>query len=274
VVRSQSGGGFVSVEIGASAPLIVPEDFPGWILYEDERLLVVNKPALIVCHPSKNGPWSSLVGAAREYLGLPTMHLVFRLDRETSGVVVLAKDSATASKLQKATQQRLIGKVYLSILTGELPQPTTVDQWLGPDPDSCVTIRSKVVPAGTPGAQTAVTHFEPLAVAGGFTLARVRLETGRKHQIRAHALWLGHPIVGDKLYGPDERLYLEFAQQGWTERHAALLPLPRQALHCSEIDLRPAREQHLFHADLAAELAQFCRERMGIDPAKNGAGHL
>lgn len=261
----------MSVQIGSAAPLIAPGDFPGWIIHEDDRLLVVNKPALIVCHPSKNGPWSSLVGAAREYLGLPTVHLVFRLDRETSGVVMLAKDSVTASKLQKATQQRLIGKVYLAILTGELAQSVTVDQPLGPDPDSCVTIRSKVVAAGTPGAQAAVTHFLPVASAGGFTLVRVGLETGRKHQIRAHALWLGYPVVGDKLYGPDERLYLEFARHGWTGRHAALLPLPRQALHCAEIDLRLAKEPHVFRAALADELAQFCRERMGIDPATRGA---
>jgi 23S rRNA-/tRNA-specific pseudouridylate synthase len=110
-------------------------------------------------------------------------------------VVVLAKDSATASKLQKATQRRLIGKRYLAILTGELAGPVTVDQPLGPDPDSCVTIRSKVVAADSFGAQAAVTHFEPVAARGGFTLARIRLETGRKHQIRAHALWLGHAVV-------------------------------------------------------------------------------
>ena len=165
----------MSIAIGAGAPLINPDEFRSWILHEDERLLVVNKPGLIVCHPSKKGPWSSLVGAAREYLGLATMHLVFRLDRETSGVVVLAKDSATASKLQKATQRRLIGKRYLAILTGELAGPVTVDQPLGPDPDSCVTIRSKVVAADSPGAQAAVTHFEPVAVRSGFTLVRVRL---------------------------------------------------------------------------------------------------
>jgi 23S rRNA pseudouridine1911/1915/1917 synthase len=256
----------MSVEIGASAPLINPDDFRSWILYEDERLLVVNKPGLIVCHPSKHGPWSSLVGAAREYLGLPTMHLVFRLDRETSGVVVLAKDSATASRLQKATQRRLIGKTYLAILEGEFAGTISVDQALGPDPDSCVTIRTKVVAADTPGAQPAVTHFEPLAEGGGFTLVRVRPETGRKHQIRVHALWLGHAVVGDKLYGPDQRLYLEFAQRGWTERHAALLPLSRQALHCAEIDLRPAHEPHIFCAPLAGELRNFCRERLGMDP--------
>jgi 23S rRNA pseudouridine1911/1915/1917 synthase len=253
-------------QAGSGAPLIAPGDLPGWIIHEDERLLVLNKPGLIVCHPSKNGPWSSLVGAAREYLGLPTVHLVFRLDRETSGVVVLAKDSVTAAKLQKAMQQRRIGKAYLAILTGDLTQPVTVDQALGPDPSSCVTIRSTVVAAGAPGAQAAVTHFTPVATGRGFTLVRVGLETGRKHQIRAHALWLGHPVVGDKLYGPDERLYLEFAQHGWTERHARLLPLSRQALHCAEIDLRLAREPHVFRAALPDELTRFCRERMGIDP--------
>jgi 23S rRNA pseudouridine1911/1915/1917 synthase len=257
----------MSVVIGTAAPLIDPEDFRAWIRFEDEHLLVVDKPGLIVCHPSKHGPWSSLVGAAREYTGLPVAHLVFRLDRETSGVVLLAKDGATASRLQKAMQRRLVGKVYLAILTGELTGPATVDRPLGPDPDSCVTIRSKVVAAAAAGAQSATPHFEPLAAAGGFTLARVRMETGRKHQIRAHALWLGHPIVGDKLYGPDERLYLEFAQHGWTERHAALLPLPRQALHCAEIDVGPAYTPSVFRAPLAPELAAFCRERLGVDPA-------
>jgi 23S rRNA pseudouridine1911/1915/1917 synthase len=257
-------------QAGSGAPLISPGELPGWIIHEDERLLVLNKPGLIVCHPSKNGPWSSLVGAAREYLGLPTVHLVFRLDRETSGVVLLAKDSAMAARLQKAMQRRLIGKVYLAILAGELTGPVTVNESLGPDPASCVTIRSMVVAAGTPGAQTAVTHFTPVASGGGFTLVRVGLETGRKHQIRAHALWLGHPVAGDKLYGPDERLYLEFAQHGWTERHARLLPLPRQALHCAEIDLRPAREPHVFRAALAEELARFCREKMAVGPENFG----
>ena len=248
-------------------PLIEPAEFRAWILHEDERLLVVNKPGDIVCHPSKNGPWSSLVGAAREYLELPAVHLVFRLDRETSGVVVLAKDARTAGRLQKAMQRRQIGKVYLAVLEGDVPGPVTVDQPLGPDPDSCVTIRTKVVAADSPGAQAAVTHFEPVARGGGVTLARVRLETGRKHQIRAHALWLGHAVVGDKLYGPDERLYLEFARHGWTERHAASLPLSRQALHCAEIDLRPAGEPHVFRAPLPAELGAFCRARLGVDPA-------
>jgi 23S rRNA pseudouridine1911/1915/1917 synthase len=255
----------MSVPIGASPPLIDPEEFRSWILFEDERLLTVNKPGLIVCHPSKNGPRSSLVGAAREYLGLPVVHLIFRLDRETSGVIVLAKDPAVASRLQKATQRRLIAKLYLAVLQGDLFDAVTVDQALGPDLESCVTIRSKVVAADMPGAQAAVTHFEPVARGGGFTLVRVRPATGRKHQIRAHALWLGHAVVGDKLYGPDEHLYLEFAQHGWTERHSALLPLRRQALHCAEIDLGGAGEPHDFRAPLPAELRDFCRTRIGVE---------
>src|SRR5262245_53397779 len=95
--------------------LIAPEDVPTWILYEDDRLLVVNKPGDVACHPSKAGPWSSLVGALREYTRLPTVHLVFRLDRETSGVVVLAKDPDMASRLQRAMQQRRVGKAYLVV---------------------------------------------------------------------------------------------------------------------------------------------------------------
>src|SRR4051812_20109995 len=159
--------------------LISREELVGWIVHEDERLLVVNKPGDVVCHPSKAGPWSSLVGAAREYTGLPTMHLVFRLDRETSGVVVLAKDAKMASRLQTAMMERKAGKVYLAVMTGELGEPVTVDQPLGDDTASPVFIKSAVVPGG----QAAVTHFTPLNVANGFTKVRVVTETGRKHQI-------------------------------------------------------------------------------------------
>src|SRR5688572_27481640 len=139
--------------------MIAPEEVPRWIVYEDERLLVVNKPGDIVCHPSKAGPWSSLVGALREYAGLPTVHLVFRLDRETSGIVVLTKDSKTASQLQMAMQQRKVGKVYAAVLTGELANSVTVDQPLGDDISSPVFLKSAVVAAGE--GQRAVTHFTP-----------------------------------------------------------------------------------------------------------------
>ncbi len=241
--------------------MIAPEEVPGWIVFEDERLLVVNKPGDVVCHPSKAGPWSSLVGALREYAGLPTVHLVFRLDRETSGVVVLAKDATMASRLQRAVQERKVCKAYLAVLTGELAAPVTVDQPLGDDLSSPVFVKSAVVAPDSPGAQRAVSHFTPLAVAAGFTLARVVTETGRKHQIRAHAQWLGYSLVGDKIYGPDARLYLDFIDHGWTDALAARLLLPRQALHCAEIDLRAAGMTQVFTAPLAVDLREFCAAR-------------
>ena len=240
--------------------MIAPEEVPGWIVHEDARVLVVNKPGDVVCHPSKAGPWSSLVGALREYTQLPTVHLVFRLDRETSGVVVLAKDAKMASRLQVAMMERKVGKVYRAVLTGELPGPVTVNQPLGDDVHSPVFVKSAVVDPEEKG-QPAVTHFAPEAKGGGFTLAKVVTETGRKHQIRAHAQWLGNPLVGDKIYGPDARLYLDFIDGGWTEALAAKLLLPRQALHCAEIDLRPAGLEFVFAAPLPADLRAFCAER-------------
>ncbi len=285
--------------------MIAPEEVPRWIIYEDEHLLVVNKPGDVVCHPSKAGPWSSLVGALREYSRLPTVHLVFRLDRETSGIVVLTKDSTTASKLQVAMQKRKIGKAYLAILAGDLREPMTVNQPLGDDLHSVVFLKSAVTPDGQPS----ITHFTPIAwsvehgvrreipaappaeaepkqraespvvptgsgsgsgmSAGAFTVVRVVTETGRKHQIRAHAQWLGYPLIGDKIYGPDARCYLEFIDHGWTENLARQLLLPRQALHCAEIDLHRAGFDHVFTAPLASDLAAFCREH-GIPVAQTG----
>ncbi len=102
---------------------------------------------------------SSLVGAAREYTQLPVMHLVFRLDRETSGVVVLAKDAKMASRLQTAMQGRKVGKAYQAILTGELKEAVTVNQPLGDDVSSPVFVKSAVREDG----QTAVTHFAPVS---------------------------------------------------------------------------------------------------------------
>lgn len=241
--------------------LTSPEELKTWVLHEDDNLLVVNKSGEVVCHPSKFGPTSSLVGAAREYTGLETVHLVFRLDRETSGVVVMAKNAATASRLQKAMQTRRIGKRYLAILTGELREAVTVEQPLGPDHDSPVHVKDHVRPDGKP----AISHFTPLEVGGGHSLVEVDLGTGRKHQIRAHAQWLGHGVLGDKIYGPDPRLFLQFIEDGWTEALEQQLRLPRQALHCAEIDLRPAGVDWVFRAPWPDDLATFTRRQWGIE---------
>jgi 23S rRNA pseudouridine1911/1915/1917 synthase len=136
----------------------------------------------------------------------------------------------------------------------------TVDQPLGDDTSSPVFMKSAVCPDGRPS----VTRFEALSCGGGFTLARVSTETGRKHQIRAHAQWLGRSLVGDKIYGPDARLYLDFIDRGWSPELQALLHLPRQALHCARIDLAPAGMPFAFHAPLPADMRAFC-DRCGLD---------
>ncbi len=250
--------------------LIAPEEFRTWILHEDERLLVLNKPGDVVCHPSKAGPWSSLCGAAREHLGGGAVHLVFRLDRETSGVVVVAKDEATGRLLQRVTVERSYAKVYHAILVGELEAETLVDRPLGPDYSGQLRTKTCVVPEGQ--GKRAVTRYTPLVAGGGFTLARVTTETGRMHQIRAHAEWLGHPLVGDKIYGPDQNLFLEFLDTGWTPALAAQLHLQRQALHCAEIALSLRGEPHVFGAGLPEDLAGFALEHIGeaARPAVDG----
>ena len=250
----------------AVPPLVNAAELRQWVILEDERLLVFDKPGWLVCHPSKNGPWSSLAGAVREEFKPDAIRFIYRLDRETSGVIVLGKTEAVGSRLQKAVGQRKIGKLYVTILEGGMSGPVTVNQPLGPDPSASVTVKQRVV-AGE-GSQEAVTIFHPLATLGGFTLAAVELLTGRKHQIRAHAEWLGHRVVGDKLYGPDPGLYLEFAIKGWTERHSALLPLTRQALHCAAIDLRPTGLDYLLRAPWPKDLACFAEREMQLPAAE------
>ena len=119
---------------GEDAPLTTLEEFKTWIVCENEDFLVLNKPGWLVCHPSKNGPMSSLVGAARVYLsGAENIHLVSRLDRETSGLVVLAKNKKSASLTQKAIEQKRVSKKYLAILRGRLEGSYTVAQPLAGD---------------------------------------------------------------------------------------------------------------------------------------------
>ena len=247
---------------GATAPLVNPADLRSWVLLDDERLLVIDKPGWLVCHPSKNGPWSSLAGAVREEFKPDAIRLIYRLDRETSGVIILAKTEAMGGRLGKAVLQRKIGKLYVALLQGELAASVTVNQPLGPDPSANVTVKQRVV-AGE-GSQEASTVFHPLMTRSGHTLVGIELLTGRKHQIRAHAEWLGHRVVGDKLYGPDPTLYLEFAQQGWTDRHSALLGMTRQALHCAAIDLRATGLDYLLRAPWPKDMARYAERTMQL----------
>ncbi len=248
---------------GSKSPLIKPEELRSWLIYEDEHLLVFNKPGWVVCHPSKNGPWSSLVGAVREAYGADKMHLIARLDRETSGLCLLCTDKLRASALQQAFQNRQTEKTYLAILEGNLDEGQEVSKALSADDESEVHVKQQVASDG--GGYKAQTSFLPLAQGGGYTLCEVRPHTGRKHQIRAHAQWIGHPVVADKIYGHDDTLYLEFCEGGLTPRLMETLPLPRQALHAWKLHIRSGEIDLSFEAPLPEDMLLFMKERMGLD---------
>jgi 23S rRNA pseudouridine1911/1915/1917 synthase len=243
--------------------LITRDALASWIVRDDAQLLVVNKPPFVVVHPSKAGPWSSLVGAAREFSGLERVHLVFRLDRETSGVVVLAKDRELASRLQVAVQERRVAKRYLAILHGEFIGEREVDVPIGPDLGSVVFAKRRA--AVTPEAVPARTIFRARGSGGGFTVVEAEPITGRTHQIRAHAEWLGHRVVGDKVYGPSPTCFLEFLESGWSDSLAQRLLLDRQALHCASVTFQLADGPMAFTAPPTPDLVAFARERMGVD---------
>ena len=250
---------------GADSPLIDPNSFPNWIIYEDEHILVLDKPGWLVCHPSKNGPWSSLVGAAKEYLGVESIHLASRLDRETSGVVLLAKHRGAASRWQKGIELKTVRRSYLTILEGEMEGSREISTFLGKDPTSEVFVKQRVT-ENSKKSQRAESAFIPLEVKNGYTFALVLTRTGRKHQIRVHAQSIGYPLVGEKLYGRDETYYLRFCEGGWKNEWMEDLGMSRQALHGRSLGF--IANDFYYKADLAVDMRDFLLEKLGFSEAE------
>ena len=195
--------------------------------------------------------------------------LVNRLDRETSGLVLVAKNSAAARRFGLAMQRQQLHKQYLAIIWG-WPQweNKIVDAPLdrqGKHRCSAIWLKQMIHPNGAP-AQTEfcverrftrpVVSAVEGSTTGEFSVIRAIPRTGRTHQIRVHLASLGHPIVGDKIYGPDEQLYLQFIETGWTDELAGRLLLPRHALHATKLAVAGEAE---WTSPLPVDLAEFAR---------------
>ena len=198
-----------------------PVDFP--IVFEDEHILVVNKPAGLVVHPG-NGNWSGtlqngLLHYAPALAGLPRSGIVHRLDKETSGLMVVAKTLEAQTDLVRQLQARTVKRHYLALAHGLLQGHGTVDEPLGRHPSQ--RTKMAVVRQG----REARTHYAVQEMLPGCTLVECRLDTGRTHQIRVHMAYLGHSLVGDPVYGKRKSGY------------PILDEFPRQALHARRLGL-------------------------------------
>ena len=210
------------------------------ILHLDDDMLVIDKPAGLLVHPSSHVRKGSVTYLLSQKIDGP-IHLVHRLDRETSGLMVIARSSESARALSAQMAREVEGaeKVYLACVFGEMGVTRgVIDLPIGSAVKSAVYVKRGVNPArGRPSR----THFEVAARAGGFSLVKVGLTTGRRHQIRVHLAAAGHAVVGDKLYGPAESHYLRFIRGGFDERMKRELLADRQLLHAVELGVRHPR---------------------------------
>jgi 23S rRNA pseudouridine1911/1915/1917 synthase len=191
----------VTVEERAPEPEPAVPDARFAIAYEDDHLIVVDKPAGVVVHPGQGHDQGTLVQAlAGRVAGGPDPArpgVVHRLDRDTSGLLVLARDEATHAALQQALRDRRLTREYLALVEGRPPARSgTIDAPLGRDR----RVRTRIS-TDTDEPRPAITHFATERALEAYTLLRVRLETGRTHQIRAHLKAIGHPVAGDAEYG-------------------------------------------------------------------------
>lgn len=201
------------------------------IVYEDEHLLVINKPAGLVVHPAAGHADGTLVNAllnhAPELENLPRAGIVHRLDKDTSGVMVVARSLIAHTSLVEQLQSRTMGREYEAVIVGTLTGGGTVDAPIGRHP------RDRKKMAVVAGGKPAVTHYRLLERFAAHTLVRCQLESGRTHQIRVHMAHLHHPLVGDPAYGGRLRL-----PKGTTDDLREVLSgFSRQALHARQLTL-------------------------------------
>lgn len=207
---------------------VLPENIPLDIVYEDDDIIVVNKPQGMVVHPAPGHTEGTLVSALLYHAGdsLSDINgvirpgIVHRIDRDTSGLIAVAKNNAAHQSLAAQLADHSMYRIYSAILRGRVSDEGTVDAPIGrhrTDRKKMAVLRE--------GGRSAVTHYTPVRALAGHTLCRMQLETGRTHQIRVHMAYIGHPVLGDPVYGG--------VQTPFEKKHPALFH--GQCLHAGEL---------------------------------------
>lgn len=222
-------GDFITLEIPAAQPLeLQPEDIPLDILYEDEQILILNKPAGLVVHPAPGHPNGTLVNALLAHCpnlpgigGVQRPGIVHRLDKDTTGAIAIAKTEVAHHSLQAQLKAKTARREYLGVVYGVTNKESgTINLPIGRHPKE--RKKMAIVPVEK-GGREAVTHWQIKERLGNYTLMHFQLETGRTHQIRVHSAQIGHPIVGDSVYSSGRSVGVN---------------LPGQALHAWKLQLK------------------------------------
>ena len=212
-----------------------PEDIPLDIIFEDEALLVVNKPVGLIVHPGAGNPSGTMANALLHHLpdirSVPRVGIVHRLDKDTTGLLVVAKDLKTHTHLVEQLQQRTVSRKYIALVYGELISGGTVDE-----PIARHSVDRKKMAVKPSMGRPAITHYRIRKKYKGFTLLDVKLETGRTHQIRVHMSHIKFPIIGDLVYGRK-------MNAGKNSTLQLLVNFPRQALHAAELSFLHPKKQ-------------------------------
>jgi 23S rRNA pseudouridine1911/1915/1917 synthase len=245
----------VEAELTPAAPTdFIPEDIPLVIIYEDDDLIVVNKAAGMVVHPASGSPSGTLANALAfhfsqlsTFSGTARPGIVHRLDKDTSGVMVVAKNEFTHEHLANQFREREVFKSYLALVHGIVKESSgTIDQPIARDP------RNRTRMAVVRGGRPSLSIYQVCRQYDRFALLEVEIKTGRTHQIRVHLEWLRHPVVGDSVYGGGRDNSVQDPKL-----RAAIRKLGRQFLHAARIRFQHPRTEKMqeFSAPLPSALA-------------------